>query len=225
MILEICVDSFQSAKNAELGGADRIELCAALSEDGLTPSLGFAKLCVKLLSLEVYPMVRPRQGDFVYSKEELQIMIEDIRRFKAIGVHGIVVGVLQKNGRIHEVAMRRMINAARPLPVTFHRAFDHTPDPIKALDTLIDLKIDRVLTSGQQPTAMEGIDVLAQLVKHASQRIIIMPGSGVRSSNISDLLKSHATEYHGSARLKGSIEANVEEVKSIKTLLSKLKNT
>ncbi len=219
MLLEICVDSFESAKNAELGGADRIELCAALSEDGLTPSIGFAKQCVEQLSVDVYPMIRPRQGGFVYAKEELQIMLEDIRQFKSIGVHGIVFGVLNSDGQIDEIAMRRLINAAKPLPITFHRAFDQTTNAIESLDKLIELKVNRVLTSGQETTALEGLELLKELVKHAKGRISIMPGSGLKSSNIEQLLSSGALEYHGSARIPGLHTTNIEEVRKIKSNL------
>jgi len=179
-LLEICVDNWQSAVNAETGGADRIELCSALSEDGLTPSIGFAKKCVEDLSIPIFPMIRPRKGDFNYSKEEIQIMIEDIHQLKAAGVHGIVVGVLQKDRQINEIALRRFINAARPLPVTFHRAFDYTIDPYNALNT---------------------------------------PGSGIKSSNISELVETGALEYHGSARPSGSLHTDVDEVLKIKELM------
>jgi len=219
-ILEICVDNWESAVNAEKGGADRIELCSALSEDGLTPSIGFAKQCVQELSIPIFPMIRPRSGNFHYSKDELLIMVEDILQMKAIGVHGIVVGILQKDRQIDEIAMRRMINASRPLPVTFHRAFDETPDPYSALNTLINLQIDRVLTSGQQPKAIEGIDLLGELVKQSAGRIVIMPGSGVKSTNISKLLPSEANEYHGSARPSGSEYTDIEEVQKIKSILT-----
>jgi copper homeostasis protein len=221
-ILEICVDNWQSAVNAQDGGADRIELCSALSEDGLTPSLGFAKLCVEVLSIPIFAMIRPRSGDFHYSKEELHIMIEDIQQMKAIGVHGIVVGILQKDKQIDEIAMRRMINAAKPLPVTFHRAFDYTPDPYDALNTLMNLQIERVLTSGQEPKAIEGVDLLSELITQSSGRIIIMPGSGVKSANIRKLMNTGANEYHGSARASGSPTTNVEEVRKIKSILSKV---
>jgi len=204
-LLEICVDNWKSAKNAEDGGADRIELCSALSEDGLTPSIGFAKKCVEELSIPIFPMIRPRKGDFHYCKEEIQVMIEDIQQLKSVGVHGIVVGILQKDRQIDEIAMRRMINAARPLPVTFHRAFDYTPDPYNALHTLINLKVDRVLTSGQQKTALEGKEILKELVAQAAGRIVIMPGA--------------AEEYHGSARPSGSLFTDVEEVRKIKSLI------
>lgn len=218
-LLEICVDNWQSAVNAETGGADRIELCSALSEDGLTPSIGFAKKCVEDLSIPIFPMIRPRKGDFNYSKEEIQIMIEDIHQLKAAGVHGIVVGVLQKDRQINEIALRRFINAARPLPVTFHRAFDYTIDPYNALNTLINLKIERVLTSGQQKTAVEGKEMLKELVDQAAGQIVIMPGSGIKSSNISELVETGALEYHGSARPSGSLHTDVDEVLKIKELM------
>lgn len=218
-LLEICVDTFESAKNAELGGADRIELCAALSEDGLTPSIGFAKQCVDLLSIPVFPMIRPRAGDFVYSKEELQIMVEDIKQFKKIGVHGIVSGVLQRDRQIDEIALRRLINAAKPLPFTFHRAFDYTIDPYNALNTLMRLQVDRVLTSGQKATAMDGQELLTELVEQADGGIIIMPGSGIKSSNIEVLLGTNAVEFHGSARPAGQSQTDIEEVRRLKAYL------
>jgi len=218
-LLEICVDNWQSAKNAAEGGADRIELCSALSEDGLTPSIGFAKYCVEHLSIPIFPMIRPRSGDFHYSKAELLIMLEDIHRLKKVGVHGIVVGVLQNDRQIDEIAMRRLINASRPLSVTFHRAFDYTPDPYNALNTLMNLKVERVLTSGQKNTAIEGKEILKELVDQAADRIIIMPGAGVKSSNISELIETGAAEYHGSARPSSEPHTSVDEVRMIRSLI------
>ena len=216
MLLEICVDNFQSAINAEKGGADRIELCAALSEDGLTPSIGFAKQCVEQLSIPVFAMIRPRSGDFCYTPEEVQIMMDDIHHMKSIGVHGLVMGVLRKDRQIDEVVMKQLVQAAKPLPITFHRAFDITPDPYSALNTLINLQIDRVLTSGQQAKAIDGISLLSELVQQSDGRIIIMPGAGINRSNIKMLLSSGASEYHGSARTNPSNISDVEEIEAIK---------
>lgn len=217
-LLEICIDDLQSGLNAEVGGADRIELCSALDQDGLTPSIEFAKTCLDRLSIPIFPMIRLRAGDFVYNDDELQDMISDIHQFKSLGVHGLVFGVLQKDGQIDKNATAKLVEAAKPLPVTFHRAFDQTPDPFSALRTLIELNIDRVLTSGQQQTALEGKPILTDLIEQAGDRIIIMPGAGVNSGNIEELLETDAYEFHGSLRA-GTTETNVEEVRKVIEIL------
>jgi len=215
------VDNFESAQNAQNGGADRIELCSSLSEGGLTPSYGFAKTCVEQLSVDIFPMIRPRGGHFVYSKPELQMMLEDIQQFKALGVHGIVVGVLDQSNAVNEIAMRRLINAARPLPVTFHRAFDVAFDPIKALDILVELKVDRLLTSGQQPRAVDGIHLIQSLQERYGDKIKIMAGSGVNHENIAKLKATNIPEFHGSARKSGSSLSDLKEIMAMRSILDR----
>jgi len=217
-LLEICIDDLQSGLNAEEGGADRIELCSALDQDGLSPSFELAQTCLDRLTIPIFPMIRPRGGDFVYSDEEIKSMIEDIHRFKAMGVHGLVFGVLQSDGQIDKRRTAQLIQAAAPLPITFHRAFDRTPDPFSALRTLIELDVDRVLTSGQKGTALEGKSLLSDLVEQASDQIIIMPGAGVSSGNIQELLETGAIEYHGALKA-GRTKTNIEEVKKVASIL------
>lgn len=201
--LEICVDTIESALAAEMGGADRIELCSALSEGGLTPSAGIISNLTKVLKIEVNVLIRPRRGDFLYSELEIECMKHDISMAKNLGAHGVVLGVLKKDGNVDMETMQDLIALARPLSVTFHRAFDMVPDPIKALDDLFALKVDRLLTSGQQQGAEAGMELIAQLVRKANNKLIIMPGGGITESNIQKIQQiTGASEFHGSARVK-----------------------
>lgn len=199
--IEICVDSVESALQAQAGGATRVELCAALSEGGLTPSAGLIELTRQSLHIPVHVLIRPRRGDFLYSAHELEIMKRDIKTAKALGVEGIVLGVLQADGQVDVERTAELMALAAPLSITFHRAFDMTPDPFKALEDVIQLKVHRLLTSGQQPTALAGASLLAKLVKQASNRLIVMPGGGISEDNIRELfIRTGATAYHASAR-------------------------
>ena len=202
-IIEIATTDFTTTKSAVEGGADRIELCAALTEGGTTASYGTIIKCRKAFSVELFPIIRSRSGDFLYSDEEFDIMIEEIKLCKQSGCNGIVIGLLNKDGTIDIARTEILVKQAYPLEVTFHRAFDRCIDPIKAMEQLIEIGCQRILTSGQQSTAPEGIDLIAQLVKAADQRIIIMPGSGVRKENIKELAeKTGAVEFHSSLRSK-----------------------
>lgn len=201
--LEICVDSIQSALSAEKGGADRIELCAALSEGGLTPSAGLIATVRKLLNIDIHVLIRPRRGDFYYSDLEIETMKHDIAQARDIGANGVVVGVLKKDGNIDIKIMRELMALAHPLSITFHRAFDLTPDPFKALEDLLTLNVDRLLTSGQQQGAEEAVGLIAQLVKKADNRLIIMPGGGINENSIKKIQReTGASEFHSSARIK-----------------------
>jgi copper homeostasis protein len=201
--LEICVDSVASAIAAEKGGADRIELCSALSEGGLTPSAGLISNVKNLLNIDVHVLIRPRRGDFYYSDLEIAIMKHDIVQAKQMGVKGIVLGVLQKDGHINTECMQELIALARPLNITFHRAFDLTPDPAKALDELLQLKVDRLLTSGQRQGAEQGLELITQLVKRAGDVLTIMPGGGINEGNVQKIKSlSGAREFHTSAKTK-----------------------
>jgi copper homeostasis protein len=179
IVFEVCVDSVDAAVAAERGGADRVELCSDLLEGGLTPSHGTLEAARARLGIRIMAMVRPRGGDFCYSEAEHDVMRRDVEAAKALGADGIVFGVLLPDGTVDRTRTAELIALARPLPVTFHRAFDMTRDPFDALDTLTDLGVDRVLTSGQEPTVLEGLDLIAALVERAAGRIIVMPGGGI----------------------------------------------
>ncbi|MDD5974076.1 copper homeostasis protein CutC [Bullifex sp.] len=196
-LIEICLESVESVIAAEKGGADRVELCSDLFEGGLTPTIGTVKTALKKSNIKINVMIRPRGGDFCYSDEEFEVMLEDVRALKDTGINGIVFGILTPEGDVDIVRSKELIELARPLPVTFHRAFDMTRDPYKSLEDLINLGVDRVLTSGQEATVPEGADLLEELVKIAGDRIIVMPGCGITERNFPKLQeKIKAKEYH-----------------------------
>ncbi len=201
-IIEICANSAQSCVEAEAGGAKRVELCAGIPEGGTTPSYGEIRMAQRLTSkIDINVIIRPRGGDFLYTEAEIGSMLLDIELCKQLGVHGVVFGCLTKEGDIDVPLMRRLIETAAPLSVTCHRAFDVCRDPFRAMEELIDLGCDRILTSGQQSDAVKGIPMIKQLVKRADDRIIIMPGCGVREENIALIeQETGAKEFHTSAR-------------------------
>jgi copper homeostasis protein len=203
LILEIATSDFNSSFAAAKGGADRIELCNNLAEGGTTQSEAVIKHCREKLDIQVFPIVRPRGGDFLYTDDEYRIMVGDIKTCKNLTCDGVVIGLLNTNGSIDVERASRLVELAYPMEVTFHRAFDRCRDPFEALEQLIAIGCTRLLTSGQQQTAPGGVDLIAQLVKAADERIIIMPGSGVRKENIQQLIQqTGATEFHSSLRKK-----------------------
>ena len=198
---EICANSVASCIAAQEGGADRVELCAGIPEGGTTPSYGMICKARESISIGLNVIIRPRGGDFLYTRDELEEMLHDIRIAKELGADGLVFGCLRPDGSVDMEAMKPLMEAAGDTPVTFHRAFDHTSDPFKALEDIISLGCARILTSGCRPTALEGAGLLAQLVEKAEDRIIIMPGCGVNESNIAEIARlSGAREFHFSAR-------------------------
>lgn len=201
-IIEICANSAQSCVEAEAGGAKRVELCAGIPEGGTTPSYGEIRMAQRLTSkIDINVIIRPRGGDFLYTEAEIDAMLLDIEVCRQLGVHGVVFGCLTKEGNIDVPLMRRLMDAAKPLSVTCHRAFDVCRDPFRAMEELIGLGCDRILTSGQQPDAVKGIPLIKQLIDRADGRIIIMPGCGVREENIALIEKeTGACEFHTSAR-------------------------
>lgn len=202
-IIEIATSDFTTTQSAVEGGADRIELCANLAEGGTTPSFGTLRQCRETFSVLLYPIIRPRGGDFLYTKEEFDLMLKDVKLCKELGCDGVVIGLLHPDGTIDTARTSLLIEAAYPLGVTFHRAFDRCKDPFTALEQLIDIGCERILTSGQQPSVMDGVELVAQLNKIAAERIIIMPGSGVRYDNIKMLAdKTGCMEFHSSLRGK-----------------------
>jgi copper homeostasis protein len=199
ILLEVVVDTATGLRAAVDNGADRIELCAALSEGGLTPSLGLMKLAAEL-GVPTRAMIRPRAGDFTYTADELHIMHHDIVATAACGLEGVVLGANQTSGALDEAAMRGMVMHAKAhgLAVTLHRGFDLAPDPREALEIAVSIGIDTILTSGGGKTAAEGLDGLTALVKHAAGRIEILAGKGVTADNVEAILRAGVTSVHAS---------------------------
>jgi copper homeostasis protein len=184
VIYEICVDSVAGVRAAREAGAHRVELCADLMEGGITPSRGMIREARTVAGIQLHVIIRPRGGDFLFDDDEFAVMRADIDAAKTEGADGIVVGLLAVDGTVDVVRTRELVASARPLFVTFHRAFDMTPDPFVALETLIGLGIDRVLTSGQEASVLEGLPLIADLVQRAGERIVVMPGGGITARNV-----------------------------------------
>ncbi len=202
-IIEIATSDFNTTRAAAEGGADRIELCSNLAEGGTTASFATIKRCREAFQLALYPIIRPRGGDFLYTKDEFAIMKQDIQLCKQLGCDGVVIGLLNMDGTIDMTRTAELVDAAYPLGVTFHRAFDRCRDPFEALKELIEAGCERILTSGQKPSVADGVDLVTALNEKADGRIIIMPGSGVRKENIKMLAeKTGCTEFHSSLREK-----------------------
>lgn len=200
MILEVCIDSVEAALAASRGGAQRVELCADLLEGGVTPPAGLITTVRREIRLDLFVIVRPRGGDFCYTESEFAVMEAEIGHARALGADGVVLGVLGEDCRVDGPRTRRLVELAAPLPVTFHRAFDHTPDLEAALEDVIATGARRVLTSGGAPDAVEGAETIEKLVRQARGRISVMPGGGVRLKNIAALAATGATEFHSSLR-------------------------
>ncbi len=200
MILEIVVYNIESALKAQEGGADRIELCDNPGEGGTTPSFGIIESVRQNVNLDVYVMIRPRGGDFHYTNYEFHSMKRDIYQCQRISVDGIVLGILNADGTLDKKRCKELIDKARPLKVTCHRAFDMTRDPFEALEACIEVGFDRILTSGHRTSALLGANLIVELIKKANGRIAIMPGSGVNENTVEEIVrKTGATEIHFSA--------------------------
>ena len=201
-ILECCVDSVESATNAAKGGASRLELCANLIIGGTTPDVALVNEIRKYSDIRIHALIRPRFGDFCYTEHEMEIMKSQICALKEAGVEGVVIGVLDEEGNLDISKMKELLQVAKGLSVTLHRAFDMCRDPFQALEEAISLGIDTILTSGQKASAWEGRDLLCQLIKQADGRIDIMAGAGISASNIEKLLPvTKGTSYHMSGKI------------------------
>ncbi|MCK9526928.1 MAG: copper homeostasis protein CutC [Limnochordia bacterium] len=204
MIVEVVCYSIEDVLRARAGGAHRVELCADPSAGGTTPNYGLIKQSVALSDIDTMVMIRPRGGDFLYNNEEISQMEDDIRLSAKLGAKGVVFGVLNENSFFDALAMSRLVQLAKSLQleVTCHRAFDVAQDPYQSLQTLIELGVDRLLTSGQEKTALEGIPLLRELIRRAEGRISIMPGGGVRPENVREFFKLDIKEIHTGSRTK-----------------------
>jgi len=196
MIIEVCAESYEYALKAEKAGANRIELCKDLHLDGLTPDYESAKRTIDSLNIPVFILIRPREGDFIYSNEEFELMKRDIIKFKKMGCKGIVSGVLNDDNSIDVKRTKDLIELSRPLEFTFHRAFDLVSDPFEEIENLIEIGVTRILTSGQKHKAIEGLELLEQFKNISKNRILIMPGSGI--SNMNFMKFNSFNEIHGS---------------------------
>lgn len=207
-LLEVCCFSVQSALNAQKGGAHRVELCDNLPEGGTTPSYGTIALARELLSIKLHVIIRPRGGDFLYSDLEFEAMKRDIEFCKQQGIDGIVIGLLNADGTIDKLRTKELVDIARPMSVTFHRAFDMAKEPFEALEDLINIGLDRILTSGQEQTAIKGKKLIKNLIERAQSRIIILPGAGINEENIKEFAEyTLANEFHSTAKsvVKGNM--------------------
>jgi copper homeostasis protein len=200
-LIETAAFTVTSAIKAAQGGADRIELCSGYAEGGLSPSTGAILVAMEKLNIPVNIMIRPRVGDFVYNGEELLVMEKEIRFCRNQGVNGVVLGILTREGEIDKENVQKFVDIARPMAVTFHRAFDLCPNPFQALKDLISCGVHRVLTSGSRATAPEGIETIAELVKQAGDRIIILPGGGITAKNVMEIVvRTGVKEVHLSGK-------------------------
>jgi len=240
MKLEIIGFNIESCIAAQEAGASRIELCDNPTEGGTTPSYGFIKAAREKLSIDLYVMIRPRGGDFLYSDAEFEIMMQDIDMCKNLGCDGVVLGILAPGGNVDKKRCRQLIEYAYPLGVTFHRAFDRAKDPLQSMEDVIEIGCERILTSGLRLKAIDGIALLKKLIQQADDRIMIMPGSGVNADNIMQMAESTgAVEFHSSASIflnsemkyvnelmdekMQHIVVNKEEVRKMVGLLNSLK--
>ena len=215
ILVEICVESARSAIEAERGGACRVELCFDRSVGGVTPSPSETAEACRSLSIPVQILIRPRAGDFVHNRAEIETMRHQIAEAKSLGASGIVLGLLRDDGTIDIEATRELVRLSRPLSVTFHKAFDGTPDPLAALDTLIQLGIERVLTSGQAPTARQGLKCLAELTARANGRIAIMAGGSLALDDIPAMAAAKLPEVHAGSCVALGSETQAEKVREL----------
>ncbi|MBC8883979.1 copper homeostasis protein CutC [Flavobacterium piscinae] len=218
--MEIACFNLESALIAQKAGADRVELCSDMSVGGTTPTIETIQKARQHLTIDIYTMIRPRGGNFVYSNSEFEQMKSEIEIIKKLGVNGFVLGILNEDNSINIEQNKALVDLSKPFPCTFHRAIDEISDYEQALEDVISCGFSTILTSGTFPNVMEGKEVLMQMVLHANNRIEIMPGGGLRSTNISELNEMvNANWYHSSAITDGSVIANPEEIIQLKKML------
>ncbi|MBN8692155.1 MAG: copper homeostasis protein CutC [Bacteroidetes bacterium] len=219
--LEIACFNLESALIAEENGADRIELCENYKEGGLFPNEVLIKEVLTKTTIPVFVMIRPRSGNFIYSPDEVEIMKQQIHLCKKLNCDGIVFGVMNEDGSINTAVCKQLVKLAEPLSCTFHRAFDQVNDYSKALEQIIDCRFKRILTSGVNTNAITGKNILRELIQKAEDRIIIMPGGGIRSSHVCELAEfTEAKEFHSAAIINENETANAEEIKKLKSNLN-----
>lgn len=220
MLLEVCANSLESAMAAQKGGAHRIELCHDLTVGGLTPDLETLKQVKSQIDIPVYVLIRCRAGDFCYSEQELALMETQIKQVTELQFPGVVFGCLDAHNQVDQAATVRLMRAAGYMDVTFHKAFDEVLDPLEALDCLRDLGVQRILTSGGKTTALEGLEVLADLVDEAGDDLIIMPGGGIRPVNLKELIETGASEYHSACIKNGEVKTDAPMVSELVEILN-----
>ncbi len=225
MILEACCQSVQSCLNAQKGGAWRVELCSALELGGLSPSSSTIQLSRSYITLPIMVLVRPRTGDFVYDRIEIATIKREIENCKIMGIEGVVIGLLDSDGEVPYQYLKDLVKAAHPMEVTFHRAFDVCSDPIQAVETIIEAGCSRILTSGQKPKAIDGIDLIAHLNDTYGEDIAFMVGSGVNASNIPQFAAVGITEFHmsGSTTIDRGIQSDILEMSYTETDIDAIK--
>ena len=202
MVIEICCSSVSSVKNAINYGANRIELCQDLRNDGITPSKRLLNSAIKISTKPINVLIRPRIGDFFYNSEEIKLIEYEIKQIKSLPINGIVIGILNRENDLPINVLKKLVQIIKPLDLTFHRAFDIVNNPIKSMNTLIDIGFDRILTSGQSDTAEKGLKMLLELKEKANGKISIMPGGGINENNCNTFLKNGFNEIHLSAKKK-----------------------
>ena len=198
--IEVVATSVESCIQAQKGGARRIELCSALSTSGITPSSGLIQIAKQYVTIPIYIMIRPREGDCCYGRNELEVMKRDIENAKVMGADGIVFGVLDEEGKVNEMVTKKLVELCNPMPVTFHRAIDITPNMFDAMESIIQCGCERILTSGGKATGPEGISRILELNEKADERILIMPGGGITPETFPTMLNAGIRDYHLSGR-------------------------
>ena len=222
LTLECCANSVQSAINGQAGGATRIELCANLELGGTTPSAASICMAREVLDIDLFVLIRPRSGSFVYKDIELEEIIQDIEFCKEIGCDGVVIGALNSDGTVNTSQTQEMVNAAKPMEVTFHRAFDETTDPFEALEDIISSGCKRILTSGQADNVTQGIELMRELVAKADERISIMAGGGLHAGNVLQFYPIGIREFHSSGTNKKSQGIPQTQINKIEEILENL---
>jgi len=202
MVIEICCSSINSVKNAIKYGANRIELCQDLTNDGITPSKALLNSAIKISTLPINVLIRPRIGDFFYNSEEIKLIEDEIKNIKSLPINGIVIGVLNRENDLPINILKKLVEMIKPLDITFHRAFDLLKKPIESMNKLSEIGFDRILTSGHSETAEKGLDMLIKLKTKANKKIIVMPGGGINESNCINFFKNEFNEIHLSAKKK-----------------------